>query len=441
MPLLVWAAYFLIPNDAGGLVDGIAVGPIEAAALLAIGWLALYEGRLRFAALAASVAIVSSVAAALIPGSPGFRARYFANAEGTGAPERSAEFITSAFTRIDTRLHFVRGGPDLPLSFFNDNTRYSLFQVAYTRHDQLPFAARWSGEWWVASRVDALYVQAPKASGDIFIDGALAASVGPADEDGDSVVPLSLTEGWHRLDVSLSSPFGASRQFAAGTVRAGVRHPFDGSEVMTQRIRNWQVSAATVLRVARLLFDIFALLVVGVTFASAVARTIKALLAAADAAGRRRLAMAVFAGVAAIDALRVSWPWATRMMLLVPGDDTATYETFARDILFNGVLMSGGKPLGQGEPFYYRPSIPTFSRSSTSSAASSCSASCSFNACSPCMPSSSSSRSRCDSRPSAPGSSPCRLPRRLWRGSSDGSPRNRSMSRSIFRCWPARWRR
>lgn len=358
--MLVWAAYFLIPNDAGGLVDGLAIGPIEAAALLAIGWLAVFGGRLRFAAVAAVLALVSTVAGATIPGSPGFRARYFANADGTGAPERSAEFITSAFTRIDKRLHFVRGGPDLPLNFFNDNTRYSLFQVAYTRHDQLPFAARWSGEFWVASHMEALYVQAPKATGEIHIDGTLAASVDPADDDGDAVVPLPATIGWHRLDVSLSSPYGASRHFSAGTVVAGVRRPFDAAEVMTQRIRDWQRGAAAALRVARLLFDILALLLVGATFVMAVTRTLKELFRATDDAERRRLAMALFAVLAAIDALRVAWPWATRMMLLVAGDDTATYETFARDILFNGILMSGGKPLGQGEPFFYQAFYPYF---------------------------------------------------------------------------------
>jgi hypothetical protein len=47
-------------------------------------------------------------------------------------------------------------------------------------------------------------------------------------------------------------------------------------------------------------------------------------------------------------------------MVLVGGDDTLTYETFARDILFNGILMSGGKPLGHGDPFYYQAFYPYF---------------------------------------------------------------------------------
>jgi hypothetical protein len=66
------------------------------------------------------------------------------------------------------------------------------------------------------------------------------------------------------------------------------------------------------------------------------------------------------AAVAAIDAVRFAWPWATRVMMLVGGDDTLTYESYARDILFDGILMTGGKALGQGEAFYYQAFYPYF---------------------------------------------------------------------------------
>jgi hypothetical protein len=358
LALLVWALYFVVPTDAGGLVHGLALGPLEAAALMAIGWLALNGGRLRFAAAGATMMLVTVVAGLAIPGSPGMRARYFANAEGTGAPERSAEFIRSPFTRIDRRLFFKPGGPELPLNFFNDQTRYSLFQVAYTNHHQLPFAARWSGEWWAGGGIDAIYVQAPKAAGEVAIDGTTVATVDATDDDGDSVVALSVAPGWHRLDVSLSSPYAGSRQFSAGTVSGGIRHPFDASEVVTQHVRDWQMSSTRVLRIARMICDVAALAIVGVTFLMSLWRL--ALARPVGEVDRRKQAMALFTAVAGIDALRFAWPWASRVMLLVAGDDTATYETFARDILFNGILMSGGKPLGHGDPFYYQAAYPYF---------------------------------------------------------------------------------
>jgi hypothetical protein len=359
VPLLIWAAYFLVPCDAGGLIDGLPIGPIEAAGLLAIGWLALYGGTVRFSRVAAIILIATTAASVAIPGHSGLRARYFATAEALNAPERSPEFLSSTFTRIDARLDFLPGHHDLPLNFFNDNTRYSLFQVAYTRHDQLPFSVRWTGEWFVSSDVDALYVNAPKATGEVFIDGAKIASVAPSDSSPASVA-VTLTPGWHRLDVALSSPYGGSRQFSAGYVRDGVRRPFDATEVVTQRIRDWQMTSAGVLRICRLAADVAALFLVAITFAVAAGRKISALFRQASDADRRRQVMALFAIVASIDALRVATPWASRVRLLVSGDDTLTYETFARDILFNGVLMSGGKPLGHGDPFYYQAFYPYF---------------------------------------------------------------------------------
>ena len=312
------------------------------------------------ATLAAAAMIVTTAAGIALPGTNGFRARYFATVDATGTPERSPGFTGRAFTRIDERLQFVPGGPELPLNFFNDNTRFGFFDVRGRDRNKLEFSVRWSGELWAGSHVDALYVQAPGATGDIFVDGTPAASVGPADEDGESVAPLSLTEGWHRVDVSLSSPYGAARRFSAGTVTAGVRHPFDSREVVTERIRDWQVPAARVLRIARTVCDVVALAWVFGVLALAIGRRIGTLRLPATDRERRQHVMALFAAVVAIDAWRVAWPWATRVMMLVGGDDTLTYETFARDILFNGILMSGGKPLGQGDPFYYQAFYPYF---------------------------------------------------------------------------------
>lgn len=199
--LLIWVAYFIVPSDAGGIVSGFPLGAIEAAALVAIGWLAIYGVRLPMAPLAAAVMIVTTASGVAIPGSNGFRARYFATIDATGAPERSPGFTSQAFTRIDDRLHFAPGGFELPLNFFNDNSRFSFFQVRPRERGLLEFSVRWSGLWWVTGDVGAIYVDAPQATGEVFVDGDKV--------EGEA----ALTPGWHRLDVSLSSPYGASRQF------------------------------------------------------------------------------------------------------------------------------------------------------------------------------------------------------------------------------------
>ena len=345
--LLIWAAYFIIPSDAGGLVGGLPLGPIEAAALVAIGWLAIYGGRLPLAPLAAAVMIVTTAAGAAIPGSPGFRARYFTTIDGTGAPERSGP-LAGDYTRIDERLHFEPGGNELPLNFFNDNSRFGYFQVRPRDRNLLEFSVRWSGVWRVAADAGAIYVDAPEATGEVFIDGEKA------------VGKVPLTPGWHRLEVALSSPYGAPRRFSAGTIRDGIATPFDSSDVVTQQIAGWQMTSARVLRIVRTIADVAALALVLGVFAIGAWGKIAALRLPATDRERRDQAIAIFAAVAAIDALRFALPWATRVMMLVGGDDTLTYETFARDILFNGILMSGGKPLGQGDPFYYQAFYPYF---------------------------------------------------------------------------------
>ena len=155
--------------------------------------------------------IVTTAAGMAIPGSSGFRARYFATIDATGPVERSG-FSSRAFTRIDDRLHFVPGGPELPLNFFNDNTRFGFFDVRGRERDKLEFSVRWSGFWWVPQGAAEIYVDAPEANGEVFVDGEKRTG------------QLALTPGWHRLDVALSSPYGAPRRFSAGTVRLARPH-------------------------------------------------------------------------------------------------------------------------------------------------------------------------------------------------------------------------
>ena len=345
--LAAWAAYFIIPNDAGALAGGWPIGPIEAAALVAIGWLAIYRGRLPLVPLIAAMTIATTAAGIAIPGTAGFRARYFTSLDATGAPERSSA-SSSAYTRIDERLHFEPGRYELPLNFFNDNSRFSFFQVRPRDRNRLEFSVRWSGVWKVPEGVDAIYVEPPDAKGEVFVDGERVQG------------NVALAPGWHRLDVALSSPYGAERRFSAGTIRSGEYVPFDSTEVVTQQIREWQMTSARILRIVRTITDVAALLTVAVVFAIGVWKRITSLPLSSTDRERREHAIAIFAAVAAVEALRFAWPWATRVMMLVGGDDTLTYETYARDILFNGILMSGGKPLGEGEPFYYQAFYPYF---------------------------------------------------------------------------------
>lgn len=345
-----------MPTGAGGLINGIPLGPIEATALLAVAWLAVYGGRLPGGAILASVLAASLAIAAAIPGTGGFRARYFANAAGTGAHERSTEYPDAAFTRIDQRLQFAPGGPELPLAFFNDNSRFNFYQANQPHRRRLEFAATWSGLWQVEAGTHHLYLDAPQATAELSVDGVKLLSVAPG--DGLASSPVTLPGGWHRLDVRLSSPYGAPRQVAAGLIIDGEYRPFDAGTVMTQTIRDWQATVARVLRVAKSGADAAVLAWLAWLFLASVRARLS--IAAPLSGGGWHGAVPILVIIAAIEALRFAWPWSRQLMLLTGGDDPLTYEGYARDILLNGILMNGGLPAGQGEPFYYQAFYPYF---------------------------------------------------------------------------------
>ena len=356
--LLIWLAYFLLPNDAGGLVQGLPLGPIDAAGVLMLAWLWLVGHRPPFALIAGVVLAATHVSGAAIPGEGGFRARYFTNAAATGAPERSIEFTNAAFTRIDRRLEFRAGGPEFPLPFFNDH-RTNFYKPGEPQRRLLEFAVRWSGWWWVDRDRPRVYLDAPDADARMFVDGAEAIAVGVAGGS-PAIMELPLSAGWHRLEITFASPYAGGRTFSSGIMDGETRVPFDASMVATQRIRDWQVTAARLLRRFKVVADVALLAGLLWLVLQQLAAVTRDLRRPSTDATRLRQVLAAFAAVAAVEALVFALRWWNRNMILLGGDDTITYEGYARDILLNGILMNGGHPPGEGEPFYYQAFYPYF---------------------------------------------------------------------------------
>ena len=144
--------------------------------------------------------IVTTAAGVAIPGSNGLRARVLRN-DRCDRRARAQRYADRAFTRIDERLQFAPGERELPLNFFNDNSRFSFFQVRPRQRQLLEFSVRWSGLWWVPGGVGRDLRRC--AAGD-------RRSVHRRRRR--SKASVALTPGWHRLDVALSSPYGAPRR-------------------------------------------------------------------------------------------------------------------------------------------------------------------------------------------------------------------------------------
>jgi hypothetical protein len=324
--------------------------------VLLVVWIAAHRITIKGARAAAIVTAGAAIATAAVPGHPGLNARYYATATPSGAHERSPENRDRDFTRIDDRIEFVRGERDFHLAYFNDHTRFNFLRPGEPDRRALEFAVAWTGWWWSRGGTETLFVHAPKASALVSVDTSPAFNTTPA--SGDETRELELTAGWHRLHITFASPYGAPREFSAGVIRDGTRRPFDSSMVRTERADGRQRAVARGLAIIKPAADIIA-----VAWLSALAGLLLLRRAGqlwqsrgADAAA----ALALFLAGGAVEALRFAWPWTERFRNMIAGDDPMTYEGYARDILLNGILMNGGMPPGQGEPFYYQAFYPYF---------------------------------------------------------------------------------
>jgi len=366
----------LLPSE-DGLLDGVPLGRVDTLGVVLLFWIAAHRVRLGGARVAAAVIAVVAIAMAAVPGDGGLHARYFATDVGGTAHERSTEYDDPPSTRIDPRLDFVPGEHDFPLAFFNDHARFNFTQPGDPDRRHLAFAVAWNGWWWVPPGTHTLYVHAPGATAEIAIDASPLLRVVPA--SGEQTIAITLTGGWHRLHATIASPYGAPRAFSAGEIVNGGRRPFDAQWVRTERIDGRQRIVLHALRVLKPTADVLVLAWLSGVAGLLLLRRIGELWQRGVAAPHAAIALFMVGGVA--EGLRFAWPWAGRFRVMIGGDDPMTYEAYARDILFNGPLMNGGLPLGQGEPFYTSRSIRTSWRRPTCSSERACSACCSCSVC------------------------------------------------------------
>ncbi len=352
---LLWLLYFLLPSE-GGLVDGIPAGRVETIGILLVVWIAAHQVRVAGARLAAAIAIAATIASLAVPGDRGLHARYYPTATASGPHERSTEYRDRDFTRVDERLDFVRGERDFHLAFFNDHTRFNFLRPGEPDRRYLEFAVAWTGWWYADGGAHVIYLHAPQAAAQISVDTSPILTATPATPDEKREITVS--KGWHRLHVTFSSPYGGPREFSAGEIRDGVREPFDVGTLRTERIDDRQQLVARTLAAAKPIADLVALLWLSAIAGMLLVRRVGEVWQFRIAAPHAGTALFIAAG--AIEALRFAWPWAGRFRVMTAGDDPMTYEGYARDILFNGILMNGGAPLGQGEPFYYQAFYPYF---------------------------------------------------------------------------------
>lgn len=371
---VAWTAYAALPVTGWGLLDGLPLGPLEAGVVGGVWWLWASRGSLPWAPLL----VVLTAAKLLLGGSAlvdrGFLARYYANPDWSRPHERSVEFPSSPLTRVDSRLRFREGrAPTLPLFFVND-LRFNWHGDDQPTRDKLPFSAWWEGHLSVdRGGPRRLYVRGDGVSAEVTLDGRSVLVLRPHEREG--IQSVDVAPGWHRLEIRLSAPYGAGRRFEAGELdrSSGRRRPFSADTVFARPIAGWQIPVDRTIRLLSRVLDVTVLAGLAWLVMMAVVRALRAGLergsSARDAGpmledqgptGRWGNLLALAWLAAGMDAFYFAMPAARRLIVLSGGDDWLTYESFARDIVLNGPLMTLGAPLGQGAPYYYQALYPYF---------------------------------------------------------------------------------
>ena len=263
----------------------------------------------------------------------GLAASYYPRTRIGGTPERSTEHPRATFTRIEA----TPGQPGLALHFLNDVERFNYYEPPDPDRRALPFAVRWDGYLHVPE--DGAYPLALSAQGGaavLAIDDAPTLTVSAREVHVADAATLNLTAGEHPIRLELISQDFTNPWLSLSSPTLTVES-VPSSVLARDRYLSW-------LAVALDLLVLFAILgPVRLRSASLERPLLAALL----------LAILAYALVTTADL-------AGRAVILEGGQDWLTYESYARDILLNGPLMTLGEPLGKGKPFFFQPFYPYY---------------------------------------------------------------------------------
>ncbi|MGI9147852.1 MAG: glycosyltransferase family 39 protein [Chloroflexota bacterium] len=267
----------------------------------------------------------------------GLRATYWAAATPDGSPERSTDFPWLAdATRIDNRLDLR--GEDFPVHFFNDAARFNFGSEVQPGRDQLPFSVRWQG--WLLAPSDGLrrFVVESTGSAQVTLDSATLPG---------SDAQIALAAGLHTLGVEYTRPEARVPMLRLSWERSpgGSLEPVAGQDV------RWQPNSdGTQLSGGLGLVADWAMLALVLAWAAT------GLIAARRSGRLSRALIGALPLVLLVYGVLLQAPQAGRATILSGLDDWLIYESSARDILLNGLLMDGGQ--GHAAPFYGQPLYP-----------------------------------------------------------------------------------
>ncbi len=357
LPILA-LGYVLTPGHPLAVLRGVPldVAGVAAAGAVAIAWFGLWRPAANHLTLTVALLVAASIGAKVLfwAAAPtyGLAVEYHTRPRLTGPIERSTEARIGEYTRIEPALDGKLG-----LHFFNDVERFNSIEESDPNRETLPFAARWTGFLRVPD--DGTYPISLTASGAaaLFVDDRPVLTVPAGSREETDAADISLARGVVPLRVEY---------IHAGSVPATLRVawnpgsgvvPIGGSYVLAAPAPAHVLEIDPMLRRFAVALDIVVLAALVLAGGLAVWRAARV--------GRRpreieRALLAAFLLAVLIYALVSTRELEGRAVMLEGGQDWLTYESYARDILLNGPLMTLGKPLGGGKPFFFQPFYPYY---------------------------------------------------------------------------------
>ncbi len=359
LPVLAMV-FLMLPGHPAAQLDGLPLRAWELGALLGLV-IALYglgmPGRVpasQWLALAVVLLIGLKLLLWWVAPNYGLAASYYSRDRVGGNPEPSTEALGASYTRMEEGP----GRPALATHFFNDVERFNFYQENEPSRANLPFAVRWDG--FLSVPHDGDYAFELDASGPalLALDARPVLTV-PAYGGADRV-NLALTAGAHPLGVEYVRLEGRTPvirlewDLGRGEAMRPLGAPYLTASPSSQdqvEQQQWSALVAIALDAGFLAW----LTAFAGVLGAARMRAIRS-----GTLGLERFALSIFLAAITTHAMATTTDLYGRATILEGGQDWLTYESYARDILLNGPLMTLGKPLGEGKPFFFQPFYPYY---------------------------------------------------------------------------------
>ncbi len=316
---LLWTAYILLPASGWGFFDGAPIGSGGAVALFAVWWTWRFHRLLPGYRILAPL-VLAKLLFALVAVERGFEADYFANTQWMPPVERSTDFRSRAFTRIDPRLEFGGTAPAFPLYFIDD-----------PRRGTAPFSVVWRGVMHASPGEGrrAFYLQGSGVEGEVWVDGVQSVHLRPTEEEADD--RALWPAGNRRITVRLRVPENARRGFEAGFIdQRGAKHTLGEADVTARPYPIWRLFLDRVVGYVSTAIDVVLILILSTLFAIGL---------------RRQITAANKTAIAWLGIMLAGLAFTMPVVHRLAGFGERRYrdiEWHARDLLLNGRL--GGHP-------------------------------------------------------------------------------------------------